>query len=352
MIDLGFESCNSLFSLQAARIARLQNLAKKAFPQCACKIQWIVMTSKATESETLRHIKGIVGNFGLTMDQVFIFNQGEMPCFDLNGNFILSGKGEIAVAPNGNGGLYTAIKPYLNKFLSMGLQYFHVYCVDNILCRVADPHFIGFCIAKNADCAAKAVEKTDPSEPVGVICRVNGHVKVVEYSELDPDLAKMKISDGRLMFRAGNIANHFFTIEFLQRVCSEGCKLQFHRALKKIPYVNDGGVVINPSKPNGIKLERFVFDVFQYSKNFYVWNVSRESEFSPLKNADTAEKDCLRTCRRDLNAEHHRWLQDAGAVIGDGGTVFIHPLISYAGEVFILLKLILLYISFDLAAVK
>lgn len=68
------------------------------------------------------------------------------PCSFL---FLLSG---------GNGGLYEALREEgaMKHLIAREIKYVHVYCVDNILVKMADPVFIGFCLSKNVECGAKA----------------------------------------------------------------------------------------------------------------------------------------------------------------------------------------------------
>lgn len=80
----------------------------------------------------------------------------------------------------GNGGLYRALsdRGILQNMKSRGIQYVHIYGVDNVLIQMADPAFTGFCICRTADCAVKVVEKVDPKEPIGVVGVVDGKYRV------------------------------------------------------------------------------------------------------------------------------------------------------------------------------
>ena len=67
----------------------------------------------------------------------------------------------------------------------------------------------------------QVVKKAFPKEAVGVICRIRDRYQVVEYSELsDKTSEKTKSTDSdELLFNAGNICNHLFTLDFLKDVC-------------------------------------------------------------------------------------------------------------------------------------
>ena len=255
---------------------------------------------------------------------------------------ILESPSKIAVAPDGNGGLYAALRKPLSSsdksrtVLSdldrRGIKYVHGYCVDNCLVKVADPVFLGYCISKQADCAAKVVPKAHPNESVGVVARRGDKFSVVEYSEISKEQAERRTPAGELAFRAGNIANHFYTTAFLRSVHTFEDELAFHIARKKIPYVDEAGKTVKPPKPNGMKLEMFVFDVFPFTKRFQVLEVARNEEFSPLKNAPGTGSDDPDTSRRDLLAQHKRFLEAAGATLAEGVEIELSPVVSYAGE--------------------
>ena len=46
-----------------------------------------------------------------------------------------------------------------------------------------------------------------------------------------------------------------------------------------------------------------------------MWEVVREDEFSPLKNADGAAKETPTTSRQSLSALHRKFIEQAGGTI-------------------------------------
>ncbi len=157
MYSVGLPSQKTLFQIQAERLMRVQDLAAKKFPsESSCVVPWYIMTSENT-NQLIKDYFQENQFFQLQKDNVSFFEQGTLPCLTTDGKLLLDQKNKISCAPDGNGGLYKALlgQSILDDMINRGVKYIHIYCVDNILIRIADPIFIGFCIEKQANCAAK-----------------------------------------------------------------------------------------------------------------------------------------------------------------------------------------------------
>lgn len=181
-----------------------------------------------------------------------------------------------------------------------GIEHIHICSVDNVLVKLADPVFIGYCATKKAQAGMKAVEKLDAKESVGVLGLKNGKYSVLEYSEIGTELASQRDETGKLAYRYANIVNHYFTVNFLEAVCEKPDALTYHIAKKKIPYFDPiTHTKMTPTEINGIKLELFIFDVFSVLETpLAILQVSRQREFAPLKNATGPASP--ETCREAL----------------------------------------------------
>jgi UDP-N-acetylglucosamine/UDP-N-acetylgalactosamine diphosphorylase len=161
--------------------------------------------------------------------------------------------------------------------------------------------------------SSKTIPKAHALEKVGNFVMGDGVLQVIEYSDLPDELAR-KTGPGGLMFNAGSIAIHALRVSFVERLNHGGqLKLPWHRAEKKVPYVDAAGNAVKPDKPNAVKLEQFVFDAIPLAKNAIVYTTRREEEFSPVKNAQG--DDSPATCRRDQIRRAAEWLELAGVEV-------------------------------------
>ncbi|MCO5557784.1 hypothetical protein L7F22_011355 [Adiantum nelumboides] len=329
--SIGLPSGKSLFQLQAERIVQVQTLASLSTSNGRkVRITWYIMTSPFTTEATQQFFERHK-YFGLEQEQVIFFEQGILPCISKQGKFILETSFQVSRAPDGNGGVYAALKvsKCLDDMATRGIKYVDCFSVDNALVRVADPLFLGYVMERGASCAAKAF----PQEKVGVFARrgKGGPLAVVEYSELDHSLTyAINQETGRLRFNWSNVCLHMFSLEFLNEVTEDLERdSMYHIAEKKISSLE--GTV------DGIKLEQFVFDVFPYSSSLALFEVLREEEFAPVKNASGATADTPDTARLLLLNLHTRWVVAAGGFVTHSiplhlTGIEVSPLRSYAGE--------------------
>ena len=278
-------------------------------------IPWFILTSEINNDATISAFEES-NFFGLSRDSVHFIVQGLMPAVDYEGNIILNEKGKIAMTPDGHGGSLRALvrSGATNIMRAKGIDIVSYFQVDNPIVQCIDPAFIGFHLIDHSELSSKMVLKSYALEKVGHFCVQNENTIVVEYSDMPESMQKEINGDGSIRFNAGSVAIHIFDRDFIERVgdSTEDLKLPFHRADKKIPYVNEAGITINPEVTNGVKFEMFVFDALPMAKNPVIVEALREDDFSPVKNATGI--DSPQTCKEDQLRMFARWLKAAGSM--------------------------------------
>ena len=195
-----------------------------------------------------------------------------------------------------------------------GVEHLSYFQVDNPLVHCIDPLFLGLHDLSGSEMSSKTISEVARAGESRQFRIADGVLQVIEYSDLPEELAKQTNPDGSLRFNAGSIAIHALRVSFVERLNSGGqLTLPWHRAEKKVPYVDEAGKLVKPDKPNAVKLEQFVFDAIPLAKNPIVYETDRAEEFSPVKNAEGADSPA--TCRRDQIRRAARWLEGAGVQV-------------------------------------
>ncbi len=276
-----------------------------------CIVPWYVMTSKANHEDTVRIFEDN-DYYGLDKANVMHFPQGMMPCFSTEGKILLSEKHQLSMSPDGHGGSLRALyqSGACGDMAKRGIEYISYFQIDNPLVNVLDPLFIGLHAIDGSDMSSKAVIKCEPLEKVGNFAMHNGRQMVIEYSDLPDELAHQKDESGKLAFELGSIAIHILSRQFIEKINSKGFSMPWHRAVKRVPFIDTDGNLVQPEDPNAIKLETFVFDALEMAENPVILITSREEEFAPIKNAQGV--DSLQSSQRLQIERAASWIEKAG----------------------------------------
>jgi len=318
----------SLFGIFAQKIAAAQQ-------RYSCTIPWVVMTSPINNESTIEFFQKH-NYFGLAKENIQFFSQGTMPAVDAQGgNLLLASPDSLALSPDCHGGSIKALanSGTLQWLKQHGVRTLSYFQVDNPLVLPIDPAFIGQHLLAGSEFSSKSVQKTSWDEKVGVFAQRGESIGIVEYSDMTQQQAQKLDSKGNLAFCEANIAIHLLSIDFVERLAQED-SLPYHRALKKVPYINHAGELIEPDSPNAIKFEQFIFDALALAKNPLLVRVLRNQEFSAIKNAKGA--DSPDTAWEAMQQLWKDWLISAGIAQDQlPNTLEIAPLYADSAESFI-----------------
>jgi UDP-N-acetylglucosamine/UDP-N-acetylgalactosamine diphosphorylase len=276
-IPTGLDSELSLFGYQAKSLLKQSKNSEK--PPL-----WLIMTSPLNQKQTKEHF---LQNqyFGYQKDQILFFNQGTIPAINAAGKVLLSSKSSVALVPDGNGGCFKALQQTgLDKVLDEnGIKHLFIYGVDNLLIKLPDPTFLGYHISQKNLSSNKIVKKASPTESVGVFAQVNDKPSIVEYSNLSDTERFAQDETKNLLYGQANIVMHLFDWNKLKAKLDT--PLPYHKAFKKVSFIDGAGIEVKPTEPNAWKFEQFLFDIFPRLGSAHTFEVLREQEFGPIKNA-------------------------------------------------------------------
>ena len=248
-------------------------------------IPWYIMTSKQNNDETIEFMEKH-NYFGYDKDSVRFFAQSELPLLDVNGKLLVGKDMKIKEASDGNGGTYSSLRASgcLAEMKEKGIKWVFIGGVDNALLKMADTILLGMAIDKKVQIASKSIVKANPHERVGVFAKMNGHPKVIEYSEMPEKMAEEVDSDGELKYGEAHIMCNLYTIEAIEKISKE--TLIYHSAFKKNAYIDKEGKEVIPTEPNSFKFESFIFDAFELFDDIAILRGKREDDFAPVKNRE------------------------------------------------------------------
>lgn len=258
---------------------------KEANQKYGATIPWYIMTSRENNAETVEFLEKN-NYFGYDKNVVTIFIQSELPLVDTEGKMLIGKDLKIKEASDGNGGTYSSLRASgcLADMKEKGIKWIFIGSVDNALLKMVDITLLGMAKDRNVQIASKSVVKANPHEKVGVFCKMNGHPKVIEYSELPTRMAEQRDRHGELKYGESHIMCNLYTIDAIEKISKE--PLIYHSAFKKNSYIDEEGKEIIPEGPNSYKFESFIFDAFEFFDDIAILRGTREEDFAPVKNKE------------------------------------------------------------------
>lgn len=277
MLDIKPEP-KSLFGILADSL-------KKENEKYGIILNWYIMTSDDNDIQTKDFFEAN-NFFDYPKNHVKFFKQGNMPLLNDDGKLVIGEDGSIKFASNGNGAIFKSMKTagVFDDMKEKGIEWVFIGAVDNPILNMVDETLLGLTNFEKNQIGTKTIVKAYPEEKVGVFCRKNNKLNVIEYMEMPKDVIYMTDENGELVFGESHIMCNLFSMKALEKIAEQ--ELPYHSAHKKVNYIDEDGKLVEATEPNAYKFEQFVFDGFKYFNDITILRGKREEEFAPVKNKE------------------------------------------------------------------
>lgn len=247
---LNLKSGKSIIQLMCERVRRVAMLCRTEDRrwQKRITIPVLVMTSRLTHRSVFEHFEANQ-YFGLHPGDVIFFDQPVSPVLDMAGRLLpQSLGGEFAQSPGGTGAVLRALanSSALEQCRDRGVECLHICGTENLVARVCDPVFIGFCRHLDVDCAAKVAERGDVTEDAELFVVRQSPVSTqfadvedaacgLEALQAPKELLQARNRAGMLSYNSF-INSVFMTVSFIQEVVDR--PVPMHKVPRVVPFLD------------------------------------------------------------------------------------------------------------------
>lgn len=247
---LNLKSGKSIIQLMCERVRRVAMLCRTEDKrwQKRITIPVLVMTSRLTHRSVFEHFEANQ-YFGLHPGDVIFFDQPVSPVLDMAGRLLpQSLGGEFAQSPGGTGAVLRALanSSALEQCRDRGVECLHICGTENLVARVCDPVFIGFCRHLDVDCAAKVAERNDVTEDAELFVVRQSPVSTqfadvedaacgLEALQAPKELLQARNRAGMLSYNSF-INSVFMTVSFIQEVVDR--PVPMHKVPRVMPFLD------------------------------------------------------------------------------------------------------------------
>lgn len=245
---------------------------------------WVyVMTSPKNNFQTIEHFKSseVLKEH---ISKIVFFEQEERMLKNLDGS-PLEIDGKVIFDGAGHGSVYKSLlkKGIIKDMEKKGIEMLYVTNVDNICSTMLDYDFIGESI--NTDVSIKTVKRQTEGEKVGLFCKKDSNLHVIEYMEVSESLKSKKDEMGYYLNWC-NIMVQILSLDFIKKVAK--INLPIHMANKR------------KWGKDFLKEEFFLFDAFHKAKNYKIFEVERNLEFAPIKSPEDVDGAVLKYLNKKI----------------------------------------------------